>query len=106
MSEKIKTHYDECWKDHPECSAALIARQAKEIEKISAERNELLSDLFMEIASYRPDFEDEGISGWWDTCARTTAKLAGDRLVEFGLWERQPGGVGRRWLYRPIIEND
>jgi len=41
------------------------------------------------------------LAGWWDTCALSTARDLGNRLVQLGTWERHPDGSGRRQFYRP-----
>lgn len=41
-------------------------------------------------------------TGWYDSCAVSSAVAAGDRLVDLGVWEKLSDGHGRRQFYRPI----
>ena len=42
------------------------------------------------------------MSGWYDTCAISTWRDIGERLVGLGRWERRGEPVGRRGFYRPM----
>lgn len=68
----------------------LKAENAKLLEELAIVLNEIICNV--------GHYDD----GWWDTLAMSSAMEAGDRLVELGLWERKPGGHGRRQFYRPI----
>ena len=70
-----------------------------EIKRLQTELAENTDDSFRQIAHL---CRDGPRSGWWDTCALSTAVELGDRLVELGTWEQHPDGYGRRWFYRPI----
>jgi hypothetical protein len=73
--------------------ASVLAAAADRIEALEAE-----------IAERCEDVMDAGAAsgGWVDTMALSHIRNAGERLVELGLWERRPGGFGRRQFYRPI----
>lgn len=73
-----------------------------EIVRLREEIAELTDEAFREIAHLCTGRDPR--AGWWDSCARSTARNLGDRLVELGKWERHPDGWGRRWFYRPINE--
>jgi hypothetical protein len=74
------------------------------IECLQAENARLQDDLaehvedaFCQLAHLEDD-------GWRDTMASSTAMDLGDKLCELGLWERRPGGHGRRQWYRPVAK--
>jgi len=58
---------------------------------------EALEDAFFAIAHLVAEGDRQG---WYDSQARSTARSAGDELVELGVFERHPDGYGRRWFYR------
>ena len=75
------------------------------IQKLEEEREELLWTLdsaMRHLAHYISEDEDSENVGWWDSMALSVIQDIGDTLVEAGLWERHPEGIGRRWFYRPI----
>ena len=83
-----------------------VVTEITELRSIVAELNEfrigvtdLVEDAFCQIAW---KINEGTRAGWWDTCALSTARDLGDRLVYLGTWERHPEGHGRRWFYRPI----
>ena len=76
------------------CANQEVKNLKAENKRLKAENVELLEDAFREIAIESPD-------GWFDSCGRSTACDYGDKLVELGLWEKRPCGVGRRQWYRP-----
>ena len=82
--------------------ARTVEKEIEELRAENAEIAELTEECFQVLAFLVPKGE---MNGWWDTCALTSAKNYGDRLVEFGLYERHPDGVGRRWFYRRLENN-
>lgn len=82
-------------------TADLLRRTIDKIERLCEDLAELLEDAFCQLAHKEKRGDRQG---WWDTCAITTAKIQGDRLVELGLWEKHPTGYGRRWWYRPVMK--
>ena len=70
-----------------------------EVEQLRSELAEAIEEAFLAEAYLVKAGEDER-AGWYDTCALSSTKRNGDRLVELGLYERHPEGAGRRWFYR------
>jgi hypothetical protein len=62
---------------------------------------DLIADAFCQTAHFIRD-EGSEFNGWYDTGCISTARDLGDCLVEAGLFERHPEGLGRRWFYRPV----
>jgi len=77
----------------------LLEETETKVKRLQDELAELLDTAFRNSACY---IKDGHWAGWWDTEAMTDNVVLGDRLVELGLWERHPDGVGRRWFYRPV----
>lgn len=74
------------------------------VDRLAAENARLTAEL---AETWETIVYSEGIlihdgdkAGWYDSCANSDVCLAGDSLVNAGLWERRPNGVGRRQFYR------
>ena len=80
---------------------ATIANLRRQLAEAREEVAELVQEIFTEGAAH---IVAGDMAGWWDTCGRTSMMEAGDRLVALKLWERHPGGYGRRWFYRPVVK--
>jgi len=63
---------------------------------------ELSGDMVVERGAY---IEDGDLAGYYDTCALSSVKVAGELLVELAGWKRHPRGCGRRWFYKPPAED-
>jgi len=67
-----------------------------EVARLKSELVELLEECINEIGCRGKDDR----VGWTFSMGRRTVCDAGDRLVEMGLWERHPRGVGKTQWYR------
>ncbi len=76
----------------------LVGLLRKQIGELQGDLAEYLDDAFRHAAERTTSGE---LTGWWDTLAKSSAKMYGDRLVEMKSWERHPEGAGNRWWYRP-----
>ena len=75
-----------------------VRRMAQRLEA----SDEVIEEMCEDVMTSRGMFCREGeFCGWYDTCALSDVRDAGDRLVALGKWERHPDGYGRRWWYRP-----
>jgi len=81
----------------------LIKELKDEIKSLKSEIIDLLDEIMREKCLFHSGGPR---GGWWDSMAITYTCHIGDRLVELGLWERHPDGVGRRWFYRPIANEN
>lgn len=74
------------------------------MDAVVDERDRLREELIEWILDYfhtnAHEEKDGPMAGWWDTMAMSSVLNAGDKLVELGLYERHPDGVGRRWFFR------
>lgn len=77
--------------------AARVDERDAEIERLREELIEVLTDAFYEVAAQ--------VEGWYCSNARSTANSAGERLVEFGVFEEDEArGHGRvRWFRSKAI---
>lgn len=75
-----------------------------ELREKAAERNSFRNELIFSLTvAMTQGFLDQK-SGWRDSMSNSDVLYAGNRLVELGLWERRPDGVGRRQFYRELAE--
>jgi hypothetical protein len=89
----------------------ISARMATDLAKIVVKDNlKLEKELVEWLEDYmyaKGNLESSGkFKGYIDTMALSSVMDAGDRLVELGLWEKHPDGVGRRWWYRRKVNSN
>jgi len=79
---------------------AELRAKAAEADELRKEVVELLNGIVLQHGGLVADGSE--FDGWHDAMALGGVNYAGSRLVELGLWEKHPGGKGRRQFYRPI----
>lgn len=56
----------------------------------------------LEVIMFQLGYRD--CAGWIGTMGRLEVQIAGDQLVEMGLWERREGPRDGTWFYRRLLQ--
>lgn len=94
---------DQARDEHAAFVEAKVASRTAELQAANARLREELVE-WWETEIYSAGYHETSgeFKGWWDSQADSGVVDAGEKLVEAGLWEQHPGGVGRRQWFRKV----